>query len=385
MTLKSHRMFLGIVGAEVVCLLSVVLAGGQAGTAAQAPRPQMAEEVFKNVQILKGIPVDEFMDTMGMFAAALSLNCVDCHTNESVGTWDHFADETPIKRTARRMISMVNTINMANFGGRRVVTCYTCHRGDTRPKVVPNLAAQYAEHVEDPNEVIINPVPGGPTVDQVFDKYLQALGGAQRLAGVTSFAGKGTFIGFETEQSKVSMDIAGKAPAQRWMSVHTRLGDSVRVYDGRAAWIASPDRPVALLPLTGGNLDGAKLEATLSFPAQIKSAFAQWRITATAIDNREVWVLQGTNPRQSSVNFYFDQADGLLLRVLRFVDTAVGRVPTQIDFSDYREVSGGVKMPYKWTTTWTNGQATTELTELRLNVPVDAARLARPAPAPRPQ
>lgn len=381
-------MILGSGGFVSVWLLSVVVATGQAGQAGQAQagqaqRPQMSEEVFKNVQILKGIPVDEFMDTMGMFAAALSLNCVDCHTPESVGSWDRFADETALKRSARRMMLMVNTINKTNFGGARFVTCYTCHRGDTRPKIVPNLAAQYAEHVEDANEVVINRIPGGPTVDQVFDKFIQAVGGAQRLATVTSFAAKGTFIGFETEQTTVPVDVFAKAPAQRATVVHTRLGDSVRVYDGRAAWIAAPDRPVGLLPLTGGNLEGAKLEAMLSFPTQIKQAFSQWRISATAIDNREVQVVQGTNPRQPPVNFYFDEA-GLLVRVLRLVDTAVGRVPTQTDYSDYREVSG-IKMPFKWITTWTNGQATTELTEVQLNVPIDAARLARPAPAPRPQ
>ena len=383
MTFTANRMLLGTLATAGAWLLCVALVSGQAGPAPQASRPQMAEEVFKNVQILKGIPVDEFMDTMGMFAAALSLNCVDCHTPESVGAWDRFADETSLKRTARRMMLMVNTLNKDNFGGRKVVTCYTCHRGDTRPKFVPNLAAQYAEHVEDANEVVINPVPGGPTVDQVFDKFAQALGGAQRLAGVTSFTAKGTFIGFETEQSKVPVDIVAKAPSQRATIVHTRLGDSVRVFDGSAGWIASPDRPVGLLPLTGGNLEGARMDAMLSFPAQIRQAFKQWRITATAIDDREVRVVQGTNPGQAPVNFYFDEG-GLLLRVLRFSDTAVGRVPTQTDFSDYRDVMG-VKMPFKWTTTWTNGQATTELSEVRLNVPIDAAKLARPAPAPRPQ
>jgi hypothetical protein len=121
----------------------------------------------------------------------------------------------------------------------------------------------------------------------------------------------------------------------------------------------------------------------LSFPTQIKQAFSQWQVTAAGIDNHEVQVLQGTNPRQPPVNFYFDES-GLLVRVLRLVDTAVGRVPTQTDYSDYREVSG-VKMPFRWTTTWTNGQATTELNELQVNVPIDAAKLARPAPAPRPQ
>ena len=91
----------------------------------------MSEDVFKNVQILKGIPVDEFMDTMGMFAAALSLNCVDCHTSESVGSWDHFADETPLKRTARRMMLMVNTINKDNFGG--VARADLLHLSSRRP------------------------------------------------------------------------------------------------------------------------------------------------------------------------------------------------------------------------------------------------------------
>jgi photosynthetic reaction center cytochrome c subunit len=383
MTFNSNRLMLGIVGTVVVWLLGVALVTGQAAPSGQAPRAQMSEEVFKNVQILRGIPVDEFMDTMGMFAASLSLNCVDCHTPESVGTWDKFAEETPLKQTARRMIGMVNTLNKQNFGGRRIVTCYTCHRGDTRPKFVPNLAAQYAEHVEDPNEVVINRVPGGPTVDQVFDRYIQALGGSQRLASVTSYTAKGTFIGFETEQSTVPVEILAKAPAQRTVIVHTQLGDSVRVYDGSAAWIAAPDRPVSLLPLTGGNLEGARLDAMLGFPAQIKQAFSQWRITATAIDDREVRMVEGTNPGRLPVNFYFDEA-GLLVRVLRFVDTAVGRVPTQTDFSDYRDVSG-VKMPFQWTVTWTNGQATTTLSEVQLNVPIDAARLARPAPAPRPQ
>ena len=150
-----------------------------------------------------------------------------------------------------------------------------------------------------------------------------------------------------------------------------------------ASWIAAPDRPVALLPLTGGNLEGARLDAMLSFPAQIKQAFSQWQVTATDIDNNEVQVVQGTNPRQPPVNFYFDES-GLLVRTLRLVDTAVGRVPTQTDYSDYREVSG-VKMPFRWVVTWTNGQATTELSEVQVNVPIDAAKLARPAPAPRPQ
>ena len=76
--------------------------------------------------------------------------------------------------------------------------------------------------------------------------------------------------------------------------------------------------------------------------------------------------------------FYFDQT-GLLIRILRYVDTAVGRVPTQVDYSDYRDVAG-VKLPFKWIVTWTDGQGTTELSEVRPNVAVEASRFARPAP-----
>ncbi|HYR41474.1 MAG TPA: photosynthetic reaction center cytochrome c subunit family protein [Terriglobia bacterium] len=380
MKLRSTRMVLGVIGVLVLGLMGVVLARGQA---AQAQRPQMAEEVFKNVQVLKGIPVDEFMDTMGMFAASLSLNCIDCHVAESVDKWDRFADETPLKRTARTMLLMVTAINKENFKGVRSVSCYTCHRGDLRPKVVPSLIVQYSAPVEDPNEVEIPPNAKGPSPDEVFSKYIQALGGAQRLASLTSFTASGTFIGFETEQTKVPVDIFVKAPAQRTTVVHTRLGDSVRVYDGRAAWIAAPDRPLPLMTLTGGNLEGARIDGILSFPTQLRQAFTQWRVGATAIDDKDVVVLQGTSPRQPPVNLYFDNS-GLLVRVVRLVDTAVGRVPTQIDYSDYREVAG-VKMPFHWTVTWTDGQATTELSEVRPNVAIDAARFARPAPAPQPK
>src|SRR2546430_16477104 len=130
MKFGSRRM-ISVAGATVVlCLFGVVLATGQA----PAEKPQMAEEVFKNVPALKGIPVDEFMDTMGMIAAALSMNCVDCHTKDSVDKWENFANDTPLKRRARGMIEMVNGINKANLGGARRVTCDTCNRDDSSHK-----------------------------------------------------------------------------------------------------------------------------------------------------------------------------------------------------------------------------------------------------------
>ena len=377
MKFGSRRMISVATATVVLCLFSAVLANGQAGD-----KPQMAEEVFKNVPALKGIPVDEFMDTMGMIAAALSMNCVDCHTKDSVDKWENFANDTPLKRRARGMIEMVNGINKANFGGRRMVTCYTCHRGDRSPKVEPSLTVQYGVPVDDPQEPVIpaGGIPRAPTPDQVFDKYMQALGGAQRVAAVTSWVAKGTWAGYDTDQAKAPVEVYGKAPNQRAMTVHANFGDSVRVFDGKSAWIASADRPVSLMSLTGGNLDGARVDAMLAFPSQIKAMFNAWKVATTTIDDKEITVLQGTSPGKTSVNLYFDST-GLLIRVLRRSVTLIGTVPTQFDYSDFRTV-GGIKFPYKWLITWTDGQSNVVLSDVQTNTPIDAAKFNKPAPAP---
>jgi hypothetical protein len=322
------------------------------------------------------------MDTMGMIAAALSMNCVDCHTGDSLEKWENFAKDTPLKRRARGMIEMVNGINKANFGGRKMVTCYTCHRGDRTPRVEPSLTVQYGAPIDDPQEPVLpaGGIPGGPTADQVFDKYIQELGGAQRVNAVTTWTAKGTWSGYDTDQAKVPVEIYSKAPNLRNMNVHANFGQSIRVFDGRTGWIASADRPVPLMLLTGGDLDGAKIDATLPFPSQLKGAFTTWKVATTMIDDKEVTVLQGSSPGKSSVNLYFD-ASGLLVRMLRHTVTMIGTVPTQIDLADYRAV-GGVKFPYKWTITWTDGQSNVVLNEVQSNVPIDNAKFAKPAPAP---
>jgi len=378
----GRKMLCGL-GMAIVCLLSCPWASGQAKPAQKAP---MAEDVFKNVQVLKGVPVDQFMDTMGFFAASLSLNCTDCHTVDSGGDWAKYADDTDLKRMARQMVLMVTAINNNNFGGTRKVTCYTCHRGARLPKVNPSLIVQYGVPApDDPNEVIVpsRPAAGAPAADQVFDKYIQALGGAAQLANVTSFTGKGTYNGYDTEMEDRPVEIFAKAPGLRASIVHMRGADSTRTYDGSDAWIASPDKPVPILAVTGGDLDSARLDAIIAFPAFIKQAYPQWWMGSTQIDDKDVIVLQGIAPDRTPAKLYFDKQSGLLVRKLLFANTIVGLVPTQVDYSDYRPVAG-IKMPFTWITTWTDGQSTTKLTDVQPNVPIDATKFAKPTPVSGP-
>jgi photosynthetic reaction center cytochrome c subunit len=138
---------------------------------------------------------------------------------------------------------------------------------------------------------------------------------------------------------------------------------------------------VPVLSLTGGELDGVRVDATLSFPAQITGAFGGWKSGGlTTIDDRPAQVLQGTSPGGTLATLYFDRDSGLLVRLVRFAASKVGRMPTQIDYADYRDVAG-VKLPFRWTVTWLSGVDTFELTEVRPNVAIDAARFAKPAPA----
>jgi hypothetical protein len=166
------------------------------------------------------------------------------------------------------------------------------------------------------------------------------------------------------------------------MVVNLAIGRSTRVFDGRNGWWAGPDAPMPLVQWTGGNLDRVRLEAMVAFPAGLRTAFSQWRGGRTAIDDKEVVILQGLENGQAAANFYFDEA-GLLVRFLRFTPTPVGFVPTQVDYADYRDVNG-VKVPFKRTVSQTFMQMTVEISEIQANAPVEASRFARPAPVPPP-
>ena len=363
-----------------VWLTGAIPSAGQAQATAAA-RPPMAEEVFKNVRVLRGIPVDEFMGTMGVFSAALGISCGDCHTDSDT-SWEAYAlDSSPKKVTARRMVQMMGAINQGSFGGRQVVTCYTCHRGSNRPKVTASLARVYGDLPPEESDDIVTPAPGAPPVEQIFDKYLQALGGRERLARVTSFVAKGTSVGYGPEGTNRPAEIYAKAPGQRTTIIHTLDGDSTTVFDGRAGWMSAPHRPVPLLALSGSDLDGVRLDAELSFPARIKDTLRDWRVgVPDEINGRAVQVVQGTGAGGVLATLYFDSESGLLVRLVRYADSRVGRLPTQFDYSDYRDVSG-VKMPFKFKMTWLDGLENFALTEIQPNIAIDAAKFGRPAAA----
>jgi hypothetical protein len=375
MTFAWRRPIFWATGAAMVCLLGVVSVRAQAGP---QTGPLVTENLFRNIQVLKGIPIDTFFDAMGMFAASMGDDCTYCHSKDAVLRHEAFGDPTPRIQRARQMIVMMNTINKTYFGGAPRVTCFTCHRGSYTPVNAPSIALQYGPPDDDPNVMNFPPDPR-MSADQIFDRYIAALGGAGQLAKVSSFVARGTYEGFDTP-SEVPVEIFARAPNQRTWIVHMFDGDSYRVYDGRNGWFAGPDSPAPLVTLASGNLDRARLEAILAFPGGIRQAYTEWRVGRTAIDDRAVQIVQGTSAGLLPVNLYFDNRSGLLVRMVRWNETPVGPVPTQIDYDDYRDVAG-IKMPFTWTASQTYMQMTVKLTDVQANAAVEAARFARPATA----
>jgi len=382
MAFGLRSRFLNAVAITATLVFGVASANGQTDA---AQKPLMSEDAFKDVQVLRGIPASEFIETMGFFAVSLTANCTTCHGDASAGSWEHYADNTQLKSAARRMVVMMNSINQANFGGKREVTCYTCHRGDRMPRVTPTIADVYNSTFNpiEPDQLLPATPAAEPSADQILDKYIQALGGAQNLAKLTSFVAKGTSQAYA--ELAYPFELYAKAPNQITTITHTEAGDRTTAYDGRNGWVAMPrdDKPIPLLPLIQGDLIGAKLDATICFPTAIKQALTQWRVTMPiTINDKDVEVVQGTVDGRTPVNLYFDSKSGLLVRQVRYTDTKVGLSATQVDYEDYRDVAG-VKMPFKWTTSWLDGQTVFTATQIQPNVPIDAAKFGKPTP-PKP-
>jgi hypothetical protein len=384
MMFLSRPAILAAVAVSVIGLLGVGLvdrAAAQANQAAAA-KAQKAGEVFKNVttSTLKELPVDDFLASMGVISAGLGLDCADCHPAAGSDKVDWVFD-TPRKKTARKMVEMVATINRTNFGGAQFVTCYTCHHGRLRPTTTIALDALYGPPNEEKDDIVA-PGEGSPSVDQILDKYIQALGGAQRLAGIKSFIAAGNSVGYEGLGGGGQFLICGKAPDQRTVQIvfkdHPERGDSTRAYNGSAGWIKSPRGLLGEYELAGSELDGLRLEAQLAFPGQIKQVLTNLRAgNPDSISGNDVDVVQGTGPRGVLATLYFDKQSGLLVRMVRYGRSPVGRVPVQSDYSDYRDV-GGVKFPFKYTFSWLDGKDAFQLTEVKTNVPIDPAMFGKP-------
>jgi photosynthetic reaction center cytochrome c subunit len=153
--------------------------------------------------------------------------------------------------------------------------------------------------------------------------------------------------------------------------------DSYTAFDGSVGWLGSTGRPAR--EMSAAEAWSSSLDAEFALPLRIKEIFAQLRRgRPEQVNGADCDVLNASSPGKGPVRLYFDQKSGLLVRMVKNSESAMGRMPVQIDYTDYRD-AGGVKIPFRWTLARTNGRFTIQIDEVKANVPVDDSKFAKPA------
>ncbi|HEX5413111.1 MAG TPA: c-type cytochrome [Terriglobia bacterium] len=346
------------------------------GQSAQAPGNKTAAGAYKNIKVLKDIPANELIPTMEFISASLGVRCGFCHVEH------HFDQDTKKpKQRAREMMQMMFAINKDNFHGDLEVTCNTCHNGSEHPAGLPAIAEagetpMSAAHPEE--EAGRANIASLPQPSAIVAKYVEALGGADALGKIKSRVITGTMT---AAGHAMPVEIYAKAPDMRALAMKSPRGESVTTFNGHEGWVSMMPRPPH--PLEGSELDRASLEGDFYFPLDIQKIFRSMRERPPQkVGDEQAYVVLGIRPGKPPVQLFFSQQSGLLLRMIYFTQTPLGRLPQQTDFSDYREVDG-VKVPFQWTIAEPRSRSTVQVAQVQQNVPISDSKFSIPA-APSP-
>jgi hypothetical protein len=299
-------------------------------------------------------------------------------------------DDLPTKDKARAMYVMMTGINRANFDGRPVVTCYTCHKGHVTPEDMASLPAPPIKKEETEAK------PDLPGADAVLAKYISALGGEAALRRVTTRVITGTQDvptgpgGSVPTPARLERSL--KAP-NLVLDVYT--ADTFTIssgFDGQGQWATTQNGNVTSSTPGGVDAERAARAAAFYEPLTLKQQYRTLTVDGIArISGHDAYLVTGTPAANTPERLYFDTQSGLLLRKWTYIEAMAGRNPYQIDFDDYRNTGSGVKIPFlvhmspAGTRTELETGSTLRITSVKDNVPLDDAKFVKPAPQPAPR
>ena len=307
----------------------------------KSKKEKTTDEVFKNIKVLKGMPASQLMPTMHFFEASLGFDCSNCHVR---GHMD--SDKKPEKRKARKMIKMMEAINKDNFEGKQIVTCFTCHRGNPNPQIIPTVmtAALMKERREEAKtaEEEISVPNRLNTPEEIIAKYQQAIGGKSAYEKLTSLKFEGTVDNGNNRTLRIS--IVQKAPSYFYSSLTFPFGEMAKGYNGSEGWVKSPR---GVQQLRAGDEQDIKLAADFYAPLNILKDYSALKFSDVKLLNGDtVYVVDARYSNIRRFRFYFDVYSGLLLRKIQYDKTLLGELQTRTDYSDYRNVNG-VLFPFR--------------------------------------
>ena len=360
-------------------LLLFLLAGGliviRGGHAQQQQGDKPAEQAFKNIQVLKGMPSSQLGAVMDYISSALGVQCNFCHVPQAFDK-----DDKPTKITARKMMLMQFALNKDNkdlFGATGGVTCYTCHRGQTTPQTTPMLPMSMPAGGEMGAAKAATDLP---TVDAVLAKYMQAIGGEAAYRKIHSRSMKGMQV--VSDGTQIPFETYEAAPDKLVTIMTTpRQGVMMNGYNGKVGW-AKNQR--GQRELTGAQLAAIKRSADFYGDIKLKEQYPGLEVVdREKAGDRDAIVLASQASPTRIEKLYFDAQTGLLIRFQTLIQTPIGAVPDQFDFEDYRDVDG-IKIPFtiRHSPVEARDGWTRKYTEIKQNVDVDEAKFNPPPAAP---
>ena len=425
--------FLGML-ATVMIALGTHAPGLHAQAAAPGPpnpaplaadmKGKTADQFYKKIQVLKGIPAEEIHPAMEYITMALGVGCGYCHV---IGHFD--LEDKHEKHVARSMMAMTMAINSTVFDGKREVTCYTCHHGEakaastqllagdkvptepTAMEILPSLAIKNMTNLDPvmspskaPATVVSGPAPAPkpaaapaplPSVEEIFSKYEQALGGKAAVSKVTSLSFKGSADMLVPPPPvppgapPAGPPMPGTVPAEHYVKAPKGVifvvlpgrGPAMMGFDGTIGWHNTPIRED-----TGDELRMV-VELGETIPGlEFREQHTKVQVDAMEkIGDRETYRVVGTRREGYPVidRLNFDSQTGLLVRSYTTMQSVIGSFPEDTFFEDYRDVSG-VKVPFTMRVVSAEGNRTYKWAQIDANAPVEEAKFTKPTPPPPP-
>jgi photosynthetic reaction center cytochrome c subunit len=342
------------------------------------------DQTGKNIQILKGLPDSQLYLVMNFVATSLGVQCNFCHVQQGkdpttgLTKWVWESDDKPQKHTARRMMQMVLAIKAKDKIDFRAngVTCYTCHRGQRQPTGLPPMPLARSGH-EEPDEALTANTTL-PSVDQIFSKYNEALGGAA-ATNTNTLVLKGKR---EASQKRSWPNEITLANPDKFLVVATTGQGTIRqIVNGDKGWVINGTNVRDLAP--GEVLDAKRGWNELFNIIKVKPSPGMRVSGIQKVGEREAYVAEQASDTKTE-SYYFDSQTGLLLRKITINKTVLMPFPEQVDFEDYRDVDG-VKAPFtiRYSAIDTFNSWTRTFTEIKRNIKVEDGIFAVPSASPK--
>lgn len=351
-------------------LFSVLLTARFLATEINADEPVASEqktagEKFKSVSVLANMPADQMGKVMNIMSASLGVNCGHCHEGTNFAK-----DSVGQKELARKMLSMTFELNERSFGGEPKITCNTCHRGQARPASTLSLAP----HPPGPSAAASFT---HPSTDEIWARYLAALGGKDRVAALKTrhvIANRVEPNG-KREPEELWQTSQGKS---RMVTQYGTLA-VVEGFDGDQAWKRANDSGIALKP---DEAEQIRTEAIVAFGMQMVSHYRELSYQkGDRVQDRDCHVLEGKIESHGNERLFFDVLSGLLLRRIASVPTILGPFEYQVDYQDYQEF-GGVLQPTKLRFAVPNISWTRQVSSIETNIDLDESQFRLPYKSP---